>query len=241
MRIDIWSDYACPFCYIGKRRLENALSQFPHRDGVEVVFCSYQLDPQAKVQGNKDIHQMLADKYGMTVEKAKATNEQLAEQARGVGLDFHFDTMLHTNTFDSHRLSHYAVQQGKGAEMSERLLRAYFTDSLNIGEHSVLVRLAAEVGLDERETLEMLESDAFAAEVNGDIAEGQRLGITGVPFFVINNKYAISGAQPGPVFLEMLETVWAEEQAAPALQVIGSKGKSPAAGDDGCADGSCEI
>ena len=240
MKIDIWSDYACPFCYIGKRRLENALSQFPHRDQVEVVFRSFQLDPSAKVHGNPDIHDMLAAKYGMTRDKAKAMNEQLAEQARGVGLDFQFDSIVPTNTFDSHRLTHYATKQGKGAEMTERLLRAYFTDSLNLGDRSVLAQLAVEIGLNEQETLHMLETEDYADQVNGDIEEGQRLGVTGVPFFVINNKYAISGAQPGPVFMEVLDTVWAEEQKAPGLQLVGTD-SSKASSDDGCSDGSCGI
>jgi len=240
MRIDVWSDYACPFCYIGKRRLENALSQFPHRDEVEVVFRSFQLDPHAKVHGNKDIHDMLAAKYGMSREKAIEMNGQVGEQARGVGLDFHFDTMVHTNTFDSHRLSHYASVHGKGAEMSERLLRAYFTDSLNIGDRSVLAQLAAEVGLNQEEAAAMLESDAYTDEVNGDLDAGQRLGITGVPFFVFNNKYAVSGAQPGPVFTEVLDTVWAEEQEAPVLQTLGQT-KSNNPGNSDCSDGSCGI
>jgi len=240
MRIDIWSDYACPFCYIGKRRLENALSQFPNRDQVEVVFRSFQLDPHAKLNETQSIHEMLASKYGMTIEKAKAMNAQLAEQAQDVGLDFQFDTMKHTNTFDSHRLSHFASSKGKGAEMSERLLRAYFTDSLNLGDRSVLATLAAEIGLDQAEVAAMLETDAYTADVNGDIEEGSRLNITGVPFFVFNNKYALSGAQPGPVFTEVLDTVWAEEQAGPTLQVVG-KGKSDVSTDDGCADGSCNI
>lgn len=113
MRIDIWSDYACPFCYIGKRRLENALSQFPNRDQVEVVFRSFQLDPHAEVSTDKSIHELLATKYGMTVEKAKAMNAQLAEQAKDVGLEFNFDTVKHTNTFDSHRLSHLQAQREK--------------------------------------------------------------------------------------------------------------------------------
>jgi predicted DsbA family dithiol-disulfide isomerase len=240
VRIDIWSDYACPFCYIGKRRLENALSQFPNRNQVEVVFRSFQLDPHAEVSTDKSIHELLATKYGMTVEKAKAMNAQLAEQAKDVGLEFNFDTVKHTNTFDSHRLSHFASTKGKGAEMSERLLRAYFTDSLNLGDRSVLASLAAEVGLDQAEAAAMLETDAFANEVNGDIEEGSRLNITGGPFFVFNNKYALSGAQPGPVFTEVLDTVWAEEQAGPTLQVVG-KGNSEVSTDDGCADGSCNI
>lgn len=240
MKIDIWSDYACPFCYIGKRRLEHALSQFPDRDKVEVVFRSFQLDPNASVKGNKDIHDMLAAKYGMTREKAKAMNEQLAEQARGVELEFNFDTIIPTNTFDSHRLSHYASAKGKAAEMTERLLRAYFTDSLHLGDREVLAGLAAEVGLDAAEAAAMLESDAYADQVNADIAEGQRLNITGVPFFVFNNKYAVSGAQPGPVFSEVLDTVWAEESSAPVLQVVG-KPKSQTDDADGCDDGSCSI
>lgn len=182
----------------------------------------------------------MATKYGMTVEKAKAMNAQLTEQAKDVGLEFNFDTVKHTNTFDSHRLSHFASTKGKGAEMSERLLRAYFTDSLNLGDRSVLASLAAEVGLDQAEAAAMLETDAFANEVNGDIEEGSRLNITGVPFFVFNNKYALSGAQPGPVFKEVLDTVWAEEQAGPTLQVVG-KGNSEVSTDDGCADGSCNI
>lgn len=240
MKIDIWSDYACPFCYIGKRRLEHALSQFPHRDQVEVVFRSFQLDPNAKVHENRDIHDMLAAKYGMTRDKAKAMNEQLAEQARGVELEFNFDSLVPTNTFDSHRLHHYASKLGKGAEMSERLLRAYFTESLNLGERAVLAKLAVDVGLNEQDTLDMLETDSYINEVNGDIEEGQRLGITGVPFFVINNKYAISGAQPGPVFTEVLDTVWAEEQAGPVLQVVGNDA-AKASSDEGCSDGSCDI
>lgn len=240
MRIDVWSDYACPFCYIGKRRLENALSQFPNRDQVEVVFRSFQLDPHAEVSTDKSIHELLASKYGMSVEKAKAMNDQLTEQAKDVGLDFNFDTTQHTNTFDAHRLSHFASTKGKGAEMSERLLRAYFTDSFNLGDRNVLASLAAEVGLDQAETAAMLETDAFTAEVNGDIEEGSKLNITGVPFFVFNNKYALSGAQPGPVFSEVLDTVWAEEQAGPALQVVG-QGNTGANTDDGCADGSCSV
>lgn len=240
MRIDIWSDYACPFCYIGKRRLEHALSQFEARDKVEVVFRSFQLDPNAQVDLTKDIHDHLASKYGMPREKAKEMNNQLAEQAKGVGLEFKFDTVVHTNTFDSHRLSHFAAAKGKAKEMTERLLRAYFTDTVNIGDREVLASLAAEVGLDAAETAAVLESDAYADDVNNDIGAAQQLNITGVPFFVFNNKYAVSGAQPGPVFSEVLDTVWAEEQNAPALQVIGQP-KASAADADGCDDGSCNI
>ncbi|KAI7260610.1 hypothetical protein KC345_g10027 [Hortaea werneckii] len=240
MRIDIWSDYACPFCYIGKRRLEHALSQFQGRDKVEVVFRSFQLDPNARTDETRDIHEILAGKYGMTRDKAKAMNAQLAEQAQGVGLEFNFDTIRSTNTFDAHRLSHYAAAKGKAPQMTERLLRAYFTDSLNLGDRKVLAELAAEVGLDQAEAAAVLDTDAYRDQVNADLEEGQRLNITGVPFFVFNNKYAVSGAQPGPVFTEVLDTVWAEEQNTPVLQVVG-KPQSKAADADGCDDGSCSI
>lgn len=240
MRIDVWSDYACPFCYIGKRRLEHALSQFADRDKVEVVFRSFQLDPTARVDESRDIHDMLASKYGMTRDKAQAMNAQLAEQAQGVGLQFNFDTVVPTNTFDGHRLNHYAATKGKAKEMTERLLKAYFTDSVNIGDRKVLASLAAEVGLDAAETSAVLGSDAYTAEVNQDIAAAQQLNVTGVPFFVFNNKYAVSGAQPGPVFTEVLDTVWAEEQKSPVLQVVGQP-KSQAPDAEGCDDGSCSI
>ncbi|WNS40960.1 DsbA family oxidoreductase [Paenibacillus sp. MMS20-IR301] len=240
MRIDIWSDYACPFCYIGKRRLEHALSQFPDRDQVEVVFRSFQLDPNARTDETRDIHEILAAKYGMTREKAQAMNAQLAEQAQGVGLEFNFDTVQSTNTFDGHRLSHYAASEGKAPQMTERLLRAYFTDTQNLGDRKVLAELAAEAGLDQEAVTAMLESDAYSAQVDADIEAARQLNVTGVPFFVFNNKYAVSGAQPGPVFTEVLDTVWAEEQSKPALQVVG---KTQAAADkaDGCDDGSCSI
>ncbi|WP_150272939.1 DsbA family oxidoreductase [Paenibacillus tepidiphilus] len=240
MRIDVWSDYACPFCYIGKRRLEHALSQFAGRDQVEVVFRSFQLDPSARTDETRDIHDMLAAKYGMTRDKAKAMNAQLAEQAQSVGLEFNFDQIVSTNTFDAHRLSHYAKTVGKATEMSERLLRAYFTDGVNLGDRQVLLSLAAELGLDSAEVLAVLDSGKYADEVHGDIAAAQSLNVTGVPFFVFNNKYAISGAQPGPVFSEVLDTVWAEEQQAPSLQVVGQP-KADTAGGEGCDDGSCSI
>lgn len=237
MKIEVWSDYACPFCYIGKRRLEHALEQFPDKDDVEVTFRSFQLDPTADPAGTPDIHAMLARKYGVPYEQAKEMNAQVGEQARGVGLDFRFDTMVHTNTFDSHRLAHYAEEQGAGQAVNERLLKAYFTDSLNLGDRGVLADLAAEAGLDRRAVTEMLESDRYSAEVRADIARAGQIGVKGVPFFVFNDKYALSGAQPGPVFSEVLETVRKEEKE-PVLKTLGS---DTADGSDGCADGSCSV
>ncbi|MFD1775675.1 DsbA family oxidoreductase [Paenibacillus rhizophilus] len=238
MKIEVWSDYVCPFCYIGKRRLEHALSQFPDRDKVEVEFRSFQLDPEAGPT-SKSIHELLAAKYGITAEQAKTMNAQVADQALGVGLDFKFDTMIHANTYDSHRLAQYAKSKGLEAELTERLMQGYFTDGLNLGDSETLAALAAEAGLDKEEAVTVLNSDAYADEVKADISAAQRLGVTGVPFFVFNNKYAISGAQPGPVFSEVLDQVWSEEQQEPTLRVIG--GSDDASGNEGCGDGSCSV
>lgn len=237
MRIDIWSDYACPFCYIGKRRLENALRDFPGRDEVEVVFRSFELDPHAKVLQSGDIHSKLAEKYGMTRERAKEMNAQLGAQAKEEGLDFRFDSIISTNTFDAHRLGHYAREHGKAAEMTERLLQAYFTDGSHLGKKESLAELAAEVGLDKQDVLYMLAGNAFTEAVRQDEEEARRLGITGVPFFVVNGKYGVSGAQPLAVFKDVLNTVWAEEHRPQQLQRIGNA----APDGDGCGDGSCSV
>ena len=240
MKVEVWSDFACPFCYIGKRQLEGALSQFPNKDQVEVVYRSFQLDPTMERDTNMDMHQVLASKYGMSLEQAKGMNDRVAQQAKGVGLDYYFDTMIPTNTFDAHRLAHYAATRGKMTEMKERLLKAYFTESLHLGDHEVLAQLAAEVGLDKAETLAMLAGDEYKDKVQEDKQRGADLGINGVPFFVFNNKYAVSGAQPGEVFLGALNKVWEEEQAAAPLQFVGQDEKEKTAGDN-CADGSCKL
>jgi predicted DsbA family dithiol-disulfide isomerase len=235
MKIEVWSDFVCPFCYIGKRRLEKALEQFPQRDKVEVVFRSFELDPNAKKQYDMTIHEIIAQKYGISVEEAKRVNADIGRQAESVGLTFRFDTMKPTNTFDAHRLAKYAEEQGKLREMTERLFQAYFTDSKLISDHDVLIELAAEVGLDRDEVKQVLESDRYTDEVREDEAEAARLGVRGVPFFVLNRKYAISGAQPTEVFMQALEKVWEEENANSPLQSLATE-----AGGQ-CADGSCKI
>ncbi|MFS0556119.1 DsbA family protein [Brevibacillus sp. 179-C9.3 HS] len=241
MKIEVWSDFACPFCYIGKRRLEGALSQFPHKDQVEVVYRSFQLDPHMERDTDLDSHSVLANKYGIPREQAKRMSDQVAQQAKGVGLDYHFDTMVMTNTFDAHRLTHYAHAHGKMKEMKERLLKAYFTESLHLGDHEVLAQLASEVGLDKEETLAMLAGDEYSEQVQADKQKGNDLGVTGVPFFVINDKYAVSGAQPGEVFLGALNQVWEEESSAPALKFVQNDEKKDEQSGDNCADGSCKI
>lgn len=208
MKIVVWSDYVCPFCYIGKRRLEGALAQFEHRDDVEVEYKSFELDPHAKRDGNPSVYDMLATKYGMSREQAIANTNSLTQQAKTVGLDYHMDRAIQTNTFDAHRLSHYAKSVGKHEEIVERLLKAYFTDSLHIGQVESLADLAAEVGMDRDATLKMLNSDDYANEVRADQEEARKVGVTGVPFFVFNGKFAVSGAQPNEVFAEALQKSW---------------------------------
>lgn len=233
MKIEVWSDFACPFCYIGKQRLDNALEQFAHRDQVEVVFKSFELDPRAPQTVEHDVHHMLAVKYGMTRDKAIAMNKNLTDQAKEVGLTFNMDSMKLTNTFDAHRLTHFAAKKGKREEAVKELFGAYFTDSLLLGDHNTLADLAEKAGLDRTETLTMLSGNDYAADVRADEAEAQQLGVTGVPFFVIDRKYAVSGAQPTEVFLKTLETIWQETQP---LKIIGNEGDAGI-----CQDGSCSV
>ncbi len=210
MKVEIWSDFACPFCYIGKRRFEQAIEQF---DGdVKVEFRSFELDPNAPRKTDQDIHDMLAGKYGMTREKAKAMNDQMTEQAKEAGLDYQMDTIIPANTHDAHRLSHYAKEQGKMAEFTERIMKAYFTESKHIADFESLAQLAEESGLLKEEVLNVLESGKYSDQVRADQKEAAQVGVRGVPFFVFNEKYAVSGAQPVESFLQVLHKVGAEEQ-----------------------------
>lgn len=235
MKIEIWSDFVCPFCYIGKRRLESAIKDFPHRDEIELEYKSYELDPEAENSANQNIHEYLAAKKGMPFEQAKSMNESLGEQAAEVGLTYNFDTMQHTNTFDAHRVSKYAAEKGKGKEMTERLLKAYFTDGELISDHATLIKLAGETGLDEDEVTALLKVDDYALHVRADEEQARQLGVQGVPFFVFNEKYAVSGAQQHEVFAEVLEKVWEEEKEKPVLQSLNpKKSKTTYCTDEGC-------
>lgn len=231
MKVEIWSDYQCPFCYIGKRRFEDALNQFENKAQVEVEFRSFELNPEAERHINMSQNEMLAKKYGMSQAQVEANSQNLTQQAAELGLDYHLDKVVLTNSFDAHRLMHLAESKGKGQEMNERLFKAYFTEGKHIGDHATLASLAEEVGLEKQEVESMLVGTAFTAEVRGDEQEGSVLGITGVPFFVINRKYGISGAQPAEAFLDMLKKVWAEENP---LQMVNETG-------DTCTDGSCNV
>lgn len=243
MKIEVWSDFVCPFCYIGKRRLESALNQFEYKDEVELIFRSFELDPNSKKKFDENIYEIIAKKYGISVEQAKASNDQIVAQAKALGLNYNFDDLIPTNTFDAHRLSHYAKTEGKANELSERILKAYFVDSLNISDHKILASLAGEVGIDSDEALKVLASDQYGAEVRKDEENASRLKISGVPYFVFNNKYAVSGAQPPELFLEVLEKVKKEEVSPQVIELL-SEDKvqdNENSNSGSCSDGKCEI
>jgi len=211
MKVEIWSDYTCPFCYIGKSKFELALERFTHKEHIETVFRSFELDPGADPHSGQSTYSMLAARYGMSIEKAKQATLNVTEQAAAVGLTFHFEKAIATNTFDAHRAVHFAAEQGKDKELSDRLFKAYFTDGENIGDRDRLAALAAEVGLDPTQVAETLESSTYKESVRGEELKGSTLGIQGVPFYLIDDKYAISGAQSPEVFLDALNKAWSEK------------------------------
>jgi predicted DsbA family dithiol-disulfide isomerase len=228
MDIEIWSDIACPWCYVGKRRFEAALAQFEHRDEVTVRWRSFELDPQAPQEREGDRAQHLADKYGMSVEQAHAAEQQMTDTAAGEGLDFRFDIARAGNTFDGHRIVHLALEHGLQDAMNERLLRAYLSEGELISDPQTLTRLALEVGLPEDEVAETLAGERFAQDVGADEQDAARLGISAVPTFIVDRAIGGSGAQPPEALLGLLRQGW--ERRNPSLVVIGGD----ACGVDGC-------
>lgn len=217
MDVEIWSDIACPWCYIGKRRFEAALEQFEHRDDVNVTWRSFELDPGAPPERTGDRAERLAEKYGMTVEQAREAEQRLTGVAADEGLPFRFDIARSGTTFDGHRLVHLAETHGLQDELKERLLRAYFTEGELMSDQDTLVRLAAEVGLDEQEVRELLAGDRYADEVRADERTAGELGISAVPTFVVDRKLGASGAQPPEALLDLLRQGWAKRSSAAAL------------------------
>jgi predicted DsbA family dithiol-disulfide isomerase len=215
--VEIWSDIACPWCYIGKRRFEAALEQFEHRDDIHVIWRSFELDAGAPHGRTGDRAERLAQKYGMTVEQAREAEQQLTGVAAGEGLPFRFDIARSGSTFDAHRLVHLAETHGLQDEMKERLLGAYFTEGELMSDHDTLVRLAAEVGLDERQARELLAGDRYADEVRADERTAGELGISAVPTFVVDRKLGATGAQPPEALLDLLRQGWARRNPASAL------------------------
>ena len=226
MNIDIWSDVVCPWCYIGKRRFEAALERFDHRDEVTVTWHSFELDPSAPsdaASGRHDYAGALAAKLGTTADRARQMLESMTATAAQDGLDYHFDIARHSNTFDAHRLLHLAKDRGVQGELEERLFRATFTEGRAVGDPATLVDLAVEAGLDRTEATVVLAGRTYAEEVRADEAQARAYGITGVPFFVVENKYGVSGAQPAAALLEVLQQAWQEEHP---LKVLAGQGEA---------------
>ncbi|GAA0431239.1 DsbA family oxidoreductase [Lentibacillus halophilus] len=237
MDIEVWSDFVCPFCYMGKRQLESALDHFPHKDNVFVTYNSYELDPDSEKNPDQSIHERMSVKFGMSVEEARQSNEKMRKKAEELGLIYNFDTMQPTNSFDAHRVVQYAKNKGKSHAVIERLFRAYFTDSERISDYEILARLAAESGLDRGNVRVMLKKDDYAEDVRMDEKEAAQLGVQGVPFFVFNSTYALSGAQPMNVFTEVLAKVWEEEQSkSSSHSLTPKKSKTTYCTDEGCED-----
>ncbi len=222
MKIEIWSDVMCPFCYIGKRKLEQALEVFPHKNTVEIEWKSFQLNPYAEYNPEKDIYDTLAEIKGQSREWAISMHQYVKEMAAKVGLHFDFDQAKIANTWDAHRMLQLSKKYNLGNEMEERLFRAYFTEGAIISDHSTLIQLANEVGLNPEEAKKILENDDFTQEVQEDLQTAKQFGINGVPFFGFNRKYGISGAQESEYFLEMLEKVYAETLPPLNQERIGS-------------------
>ncbi len=227
MKIEIWSDIACPWCWVGKRRFEKALETSGEK--VEVTWRAFELDPAAPKEREGSQASHLAQKYGRSMAQAEQMLQQMTDTGKKDGLDFRFDTVRGGNTFDGHRLIHFAGERGKQDAVKERLMKAYMSEGASMSDHETLVRLGSECGLDAEEIRAMLASDACSKEVREDESMARELGISGVPFFVLDGKYAISGAQPAEVFVKALEMA-AKEAKKPQVVAEGD-----ACGPDGCA------
>ena len=232
LRIDVWSDIACPWCYVGKRHLEQALATFPHREHVEVVWRAFELDPSAPRSdsraGSISYAERLAAKYGSSVKKAEGMIENMTKTAARDGLDFRFDRVRAGNMFDAHRLLHFAHERGCQDALKERLLRAYMTEGEAVDDAEVLVRLAREVGLQESEARAVLASEDHGAQVRADEQQARELGIQGVPFFVLAGRFGVSGAQPAEALLSAIKQAWT---ALPSLE---KPADGAVCGPDGC-------
>lgn len=225
MDVKIWSDIRCPFCYIGKRKFEMALEKFTHKDKVKVVWKSFELDPNLKTNTAISAIEHLSAAKGISKSQAEGMQEHVANIAKEVGLDFNSKNTLVANSFNAHRLIQLSKTKELGNEIEEALFKAYFVDRKNIDDKETLIKTGVSIGLDESEVREIFSSDAYEKEVRQDEMQAQSIGINGVPFFVLNNKYAVSGAQSPETFLDVLEQTWKEfEKENPAMII--SKGES---------------
>jgi predicted DsbA family dithiol-disulfide isomerase len=212
LRVDIWSDIVCPWCYIGKRRFEAALARFPNREAVNVTWRAFELDPSAPSVRDASVSyaHRLAKKYGLSVSESEAKLWQMTDLAAAEGLDFRFDRIQPGNTFGAHRVLHLAAERGVQDAVKERMLLGYMTDGEPIGNPDVVARMAAEAGLEVADVRSLLASDAYGRKVRADEQQARDLGIAGVPFFVFAERYAVAGAQPADVLLRVLERAWSE-------------------------------
>jgi predicted DsbA family dithiol-disulfide isomerase len=235
MKVEIWSDVMCPFCYIGKRRFENALDQFPQKDQIEVVWKSFQLNPAMKTDPNKNVNEYLAEIKGWTIDHARQMNDHVTNMAAEVGLQYDFDKAIVANSFDAHRLVQFAKEQGKGDAMEEQLFKAYFTEGKNTADHTTLIQLGTEIGLDPVKLKSILDSLDYADKVEHDIYEAMQIGVRGVPYFVLNDRYAVSGAQASETFLGALNKAWGEyEKEKKELKNIESDSAAVCTPDGDC-------
>ncbi|MFD9485982.1 DsbA family oxidoreductase [Streptomyces sp. NPDC059991] len=235
MRVEIWSDIACPWCYIGKARFEKGLAEFAHRDDIEVVHRSFELDPNRAKDAVGPVIPMLAEKYGRTLDEARGMEEHVASNAHAEGLGYLTEGRDHGNTFDIHRLLHLAKARGRQEALLDLAYRANFAEERSVFDTAVLLELAVEAGLDADEAKAVLaDESAYADEVRADEAEAAALGAGAVPFFVVDRKYGISGGQPAEVFTQALEQAWQER--TPVLATLGApaSAEGEACGPDGC-------
>ncbi len=207
MQIDIWSDVVCPFCYIGKKHLELAIEDLGMKDQVKIEYKSFQLDPQAAPSEGQTLKRYLAESKGMTMEQVEQMSQGVVERANAVGLSFDLDNAIVANTFNAHRLLHLAKERQVQNDLKEALLEAYFTNGANLNNKETLATHVAKVGLDKEEVLKVLTSNSYSSAFRDDVNAARQMGIQGVPFFVFNKKYAISGAQPIEAFKQALQQI----------------------------------
>lgn len=226
MKIEVWSDVMCPFCYIGKRKFEHALEQFPDKDKVQLVWKSYQLDPSVSAGDDKNYVRYLQQKKGWGEKQTKEILDNVTHMAAGVGLEYHFEKAVVANSFKAHRFAHYADKFGLQDSAEEALFMAHFVEGKDISDNETLAAMGQAIGLDRQQLLHFLSTDEMSKEVNQDIQEAEQIGVTGVPLFVFDRKYAISGAQDEKVFLNTIEKSfkeWEKKQAEAKLEVIEGK------------------
>ncbi len=236
MKIEIWSDVMCPFCYIGKRHLEKAMEVLPFKNEVKIEWKSYQLNPEYSNTTNEDLYTYLARAKGMSVDQAKQMTVQVEEMAENVGLNLSFSTNIPANSFDAHRFLHFAKSKGQQDQAEEALFNAHFIGAKDIAKHETLISIAEDLGLDKQETITILQGDNFAEAVRYDIYESQQIGVRGVPYFVFDSKYALSGAQPVETFTAAITqsfTEWRDGQLKTELKSL-NKNDGAVCDEDGC-------